>query len=366
MNRRKFLQSAGAVSATLAFPATRRLFALSASPGEAWRTFEVTTRVEVLKPAGTTYVWLPAAIGRETPFQKTLANVFHAEGGTVELVREKPQDALGIVTARFPEGVKPVVTLTCRAATRGYSVDLSAKPKAPKADPAELAYFKQPTKVVPVDGAVKITALEATQGATTDVEKARAIYDWIVVNTYRNPKTRGCGLGDIRFMLESKDLGGKCADLNALYVGLARAAGLPARHVYGLRVAPSQLGYKSLGLATDNATHGQHCRVEVWLADYGWVPVDPADVRKVVLEEPPGNLPIDNAMVQKARTRLFGSWEMNWMAYNYGHDVELPGSKGAPCNYFMYPQGETAEGRLDPFDADSFKYQITAKEITAA
>jgi transglutaminase-like putative cysteine protease len=365
MNRRTFLKSTGAISAGLALPATRRLFALSDGPGGAWRTFEVTTRVEVLKPSGTTFVWLPAAILRETPFQKTLANDFRADGGTVELVQRK-EDALGIVTAKFPEGVPPVVTLTCRVSTSGHAVDFSAKGKAPKADAAELDYYRRPTKVIPVDGAVRITALEATQGATTDIEKARAIYEWIVVNTYRNPKTRGCGVGDIKFMLESKDLGGKCADLNALYVGLARAAGLPARHIYGLRVAPSQLGFKSLGLATDNATKGQHCRVEVWLADYGWVPVDPADVRKVVLEEPPGNLPIDNEMVQKARKRLFGAWEMNWMAYNYGHDVELPGSKGAPCNYFMYPQGETAEGRLDPFDADSFRYQITTRELTAA
>ena len=73
----------------------------------------------------------------------------------------------------------------------------------------------------------------------SDLEKARAIYDWIVENTFRDPKTRGCGVGDIRFMLESKNLSGKCADLNALYVGLARAAGLPARDVYGVRVAPS-------------------------------------------------------------------------------------------------------------------------------
>jgi hypothetical protein len=52
----------------------------------------------------------------------------------------------------------------------------------------------------------------------------------------------------------------------------------------------------------------------VYLGDYGGVPVDPADVRKVVLEEPPGNLPLDDDMVKKARLRLFGSWEMNWMA----------------------------------------------------
>ena len=60
-------------------------------------------------------------------------------------------------------------------------------------------------------------------------------------------------------MLESKDLGGKCADLDALYVGLARAVGLPAHDVYGIRVAKSELGYKSLG-PSENVTKTQHCR----------------------------------------------------------------------------------------------------------
>src|SRR5204863_363510 len=125
-------------------------------------------------------------------------------------------------------------------------------------------------------------------GARPDIDKERAIYEWIVQNTWRNPKTRGCGRGDIRFMLESRDLGGKCADLNALYVGLARAAGLPARDVYGIRIARSEMGYQSLGASSGNVTRAQHCRAEVYLSSYGWVAVDPADVRKIVLEEPPG------------------------------------------------------------------------------
>src|SRR5260221_7839627 len=153
---------------------------------------------------------------------------------------------------------------------------------------------------MPTDGIVRATATEITKGSNTDVEKARAIYEWIVENTSRNPKTRGCGLGDIRFMLETKDFGGKCADLNALYVGLARAAGLPARDVYGIRVAKSEMGYKSLGTSSENITKAQHCRAEVYLTGHGWVPVDPADVRKVVLEEPPGNRPLDDDLVKKA------------------------------------------------------------------
>jgi transglutaminase-like putative cysteine protease len=164
-------------------------------------------------------------------------------------------------------------------------------------------------------------------------------------------------------MLESKDLGGKCADLNALYVGLARASGLPARDVYGIRTAKSAPGYESLGTASQNVTKAQHCRAEVHLAGFGWVPVDPADVRKVVLEEPPGNRPLNDDMVKNARARLFGSWEMNWIAYNFAHDVALPGSSGGPLGFLMYPQAETADGRLDCLDPDTFKYEITSEEI---
>jgi transglutaminase-like putative cysteine protease len=357
VNRRDFLRSVGAVSASAAF-------ADDAIPGS-WRRFEVTTRVEVLKPSGATRVWLPAALAIEAPFQKTLSNAFNADGGMARIVEGKA-DGLGIIAAEFPAGVKPVVTLTSRVATKNYVVDLSRPGKAAaKTDGAELEYFCRATKMLPTDGIVKTTAAEITSGARTDLAKARAIYEWIVDNTFRNPKTRGCGVGNIRFMLESKDLGGKCADLNALYVGLARAAGLPARDVYGIRIAKSELGYKSLGSSSENVTKAQHCRAEVYIDAYGWVPVDPADVRKVVLEEPPGNRPLDDAMVKKARERLFGSWEMNWMAYNFAHDVALPGSTGAPVGFLMYPQAETSDGRIDSLDPDNFKYEITSRETAA-
>ena len=362
MNRRDFMQTIGALSAGLALPGARQLLAETTAPA-GWRTFEVTTRIEVLKPSGTTLIWAPGALTIKTPFQRTLSNKFHAEGGSVHTVQSKA-DGLDIITAKFPDGAKPVLLITSRVATKNYAVDLSAPGKGLKASRADLEYFKRSTNLLPTDGIVKDTAMQITNGETTDVAKARAIYEWIVDNTARNPKTRGCGTGDIRFMLETKDLTGKCADLNALYVGLARAAGLPARDVYGIRVAKSELGYKSLGASSEKITKSQHCRAEVYLNDHGWVPVDPADVRKVVLEEPPGNRPLDDDMVKRARARLFGSWEMNWMAFNFAHDVALPGSNGKPVGFLMYPQAETANGRIDSLDADAFKYEITSHEIT--
>ena len=360
MNRRHFLQSSGAACAGLALTKSTSLFADTFATG--WRSFEVTTRVEVLKPNGATRIWVPAALVRDTPFQRTLSNKFAAEGGAAKLSKDK-LNALGIVSATYPANVKPAITLTSRVSLRNYAVDLSTPTKA-RVSQAELDYFLKPGKYIPTDGIVKETALKATAGANTDIEKARAIYEWVVENTFRDPKVKGCGRGDIRALLESGNLGGKCADLNALYVGMARSVGLPARDVYGVRVARSELGYKSLGVSTDKATKAQHCRAEVYLREHGWVPVDPADVRKVVLEEPPGNRPLSDEMVSATRKRLFGSWEMNWMAYNFAHDVELPGSSHQPLIYFMYPQAETSEGRVDPLDPDNFKYDITVKEIS--
>jgi transglutaminase-like putative cysteine protease len=364
MKRRDFLRSATAVSAGIALSKPGHLFASNSTPG-GWRTFEVTTRVEVLKSSGVTRIWVPAALIQPTAFQKTLSNTFEADGGSAKLLESKA-DALGIIAGEFPAGVRPLLTVRSTIATQDCAVDLAAAGHADKDSRADLEHFLRPTKLLPTDGVVKTKALEITKGAKSDVDKARAIYEWIVDNTFRNPKTRGCGTGDIRFMLESMDLGGKCADLNALYVGLARAAGLPARDVYGIRVAKSELGYKSLGASSEKITKAQHCRAEVYLNGHGWTPVDPADVRKVVLEEPPGNLPLTNDMVTRARARLFGSWEMNWMAYNFAHDVVLPGSTGSAVAFLMYPQAETPDGRLDSLDPDNFKYEITSKEISSA
>lgn len=362
MNRREFLSYAGGAAISAALSRVDWTAAQARTPA-GWRTFEVITRVEILKPSGLTRIWLPAAMPGKTRFQRTLANHFRTDGGTVKLA-ESGVDSLGMVVAEFPAGTKPEMMLTSRVATKDYAVNLSKPNKTGTVKRAELNYFLRPTRLIPTDEIVRSTANQITAGNRTDTEKARAIYEWIVENTFRNPKTRGCGSGDIRFMLETQDLGGKCADLNALYVGLARASGIPARDVYGIRVAKSELGYKSLGASTENVTKAQHCRAEVYLEDYGWVPVDPADVRKVMLEEPPGNRSLDDPMVKSARSRLFGSWEMNWMAYNFSHDVMLPGSKDGPLGFLMYPQAETADGRLDCLDPDNFKYEIEAREIS--
>jgi transglutaminase-like putative cysteine protease len=331
----------------------------------AWRTVEIATRLEIPAPAGRSEAWIPLPSITAQDWIRPIAYEWGVSSGSAMAQTVGRYGAKLLHVVWDENDARPIALVTNRIAIRDRFIDM-AKPRLPAAlSNEERELFLSPTTLIPTDGIVKETAQRIVSGAGSDVEKARRLYDWVVVNTFRDPKTRGCGEGDIANMLKSGNLGGKCADLNALFVGLARASGIPARDLYGIRVAPSRYGYKSLGANSTVITKAQHCRAEVYLTEWGWVPADPADVRKIVLEEPPGNLPLDDPKVAAARRTLFGAWETNWIAYNWGHDIALPGSDGKPLAFLMYPQAETAGRMRDCLDADTFRYVITSKEIRA-
>ena len=358
MDRRAFLKSGIALGAA-GLP-------WRAGAASEWRTYEVVTHIELAFPKGVSRLWLPLPMRADTGWHRTLGNAWSGNATRAEVVSDGKYGVPMLYAEWSHDAAVPKLELTSRVATREHTVDpAKSRPQAKPLSAADREFFTAPTEYIPTDGIVRKTAQGIVKGASGEVEKARAIYEWVVENTFRDAKVRGCGWGDIKSMLETGNLGGKCGDLNALFVGLARSVGVPARDVYGLRLAPSMHGYRSLGVGTPSVTRAQHCRAEFFAQGRGWIPVDPADVRKVALEEPPGNLPLGDSKVQAARRRLFGNWEMNWLAYNMGHDIVLPHSKGPKLPYLMYPNGETGGERLDQLDPDAFKYSMTAREIKA-
>lgn len=363
IDRRKMiaLTLSAPLAAPLATVAQERRFA--PQPGN-WRTFELTTRVEVAKPVGAARVWLPVP-SVDGEFQRSLESTWTGSAASARLTGDAKYGAR-MLAAEFAEGgATPVVELTSRVQTQSRSVDWSRK-VAVSEDAQTLRSWTEATELMPIDGIVRDTAREATKGAKTDFERVQRLFDWIVVNTHREPKVRGCGVGDIKAMLETGNLGGKCGDINALFVGLCRSVGVPARDVYGIRLVPSAFGYKELGGNPAKLQGAQHCRAEVWLKDFGWVAMDPADVGKVMrLETAEWIKDPAHPVVAPVKKALFGGWEGNWLAFNTAHDVGLPGSKsGKRLGFLMYPQAEDTRGRYDELDPDNFKYMITAREIT--
>jgi transglutaminase-like putative cysteine protease len=132
-----------------------------------------------------------------------------------------------------------------------------------------------------------------------------------------------------------------------VYLAVARASGIPARDVYGLRMASPKTG---------EITGDFHCWLEFYLPGTGWVPMDPADVRKAMLTE-------------KLELKDAGKWvEFFWggdnlfrIALNRGaRDMVLSDATEAePLTYFMYPYAEVNGEVKDFFSPTDFKYTVT-------
>ena len=218
-------------------------------------------------------------------------------------------------------------------------------------DSRDYALYLAATRLGPVNGEVKKLADKITAGKQGVLDKAKAVYDWTVENTYRNPNTRGCGLGDVYRLLQEP--GGKCTDISSIYVALARAAGVPARETFGIR-----MGKKS----TQDISTWQHCWAEFYLPGYGWVPVDPADVRKMMFVE---KLELDDQKTKEYREYFWGGIDPYRIRLSEGRDLVLnPPQYGEPVNYFMYPFAQVGETTIDWLDPKSFKYSIKYHQDT--
>ena len=291
-------------------------------------------------------LWVP--VPENTDYQRLLSVEVRTSASYYDIKRDKVYGT-PVLYAEFKDGsgIKELEVIF-DVEYQSRSTNLRKLPKSNHTLPEDVTLFLKPTEHVPTDGIVKEYADRIISGKKDDLEKVKAIYDWVVENTFRDPKILGCGTGDVKSMLETGYFGGKCTDINSLFVALCRASGIPAREVFGIRVAPSSLS-KGISSVNRDATKAQHCRAEFYLGQ--WVPVDPADVRKLILEE---NLSLSDPKVKKVREFLFGNWDAHWIAFNSARDfpLEPPLANGEKVNEFMYPLAEVNGKLID-------KYKLT-------
>ncbi|QWV99274.1 transglutaminase domain-containing protein [Geomonas nitrogeniifigens] len=329
---------------------TMLAFSLCLAPA-AWaksRTGQVTVEVDLSKQeAGKeTRLWIPYAV---SDTYQNVTDVKVSGDFASSAVYTDQANGTPMLYARWDKDAKSrklVYSFTVQREEVRIK-NLSAKEPAWNRD--DYAEYLKPTSMGPVDGEVKKLADSIVKGKTTVLDKAKAIYDWACENMYRDPATVGCGKGDVCELL--KKPGGKCTDISSVYIALARAAGVPAREVFGLR-----LGKK----AEEDVTTWQHCWVEFFLPGTGWVPVDPADVRKAMLVE---KLELKDAKTSEYREYFWGGIDPYRFKIASGRDLVLnPPQAGAPLNTFGYPYAEVGGKVLDWYDPKGFSYRINFKE----
>lgn len=267
---------------------------------------------------------------------------------TASAVYTDPVHGNPILFARWDKDAKSrTLTLAFHAARKEVRRD-KFPAKEGCFERADFQAYLKATRLGPITGEVKKLADEITKNKKTVQGKARAIYDWACRNMYRDPETIGCGLGDVKALL--KKPGGKCTDISSVYIALARAAGVPAREIFGLR-----LGKKP----GEDITTYQHCWAEFFLPGYGWVPVDPADVRKAMLVE---NLKLEDPKTQEYQKYFWGGIDPYRIKLATGRDVVLnPPQSGEPLNTFGYPYAQVGTATVNFYDPKTFKYQFTWK-----
>ena len=293
-----------------------------------------------------TKLWIPYAVSDQ---QQTVTDVKVSGDFASSAVYTDKANGTPILYAQWNKDAKSRSLVYSFTVQREEIQMKNLSGKEPAWNRADYADYLKPTSLGPVGGEVRKLADSIVKGKKTVLEKAKAVYDWTCENMYRDPATVGCGKGDVCELL--KKPGGKCTDISSVYVALARAAGVPAREVFGLR-----LGKK----AEEDITTWQHCWVEFFLPGTGWVPVDPADVRKAMLVE---KLELKDAKTRDYRDYFWGGIDPYRFKLASGRDLVLnPPQAGAPLNTFGYPYAEVGGEVLNWYEPKSFSYRITFQE----
>ena len=189
--------------------------------------------------------------------------------------------------------------------------------------------YRHADQLVPLDGLIQQIAKQESAGLSTEPEKVRAFYNYVVKSMRYNKDGTGWGRGDAIWACTNKR--GNCTDFHSLFIGMSRSQGIPARFHIGFPIPRD---------SASGAIAGYHCWAEYFDADRGWVPVDASEANKSGLTD-----------------AYFGTLPNDRIQFTTGRDLRLdPPQDGAPLNYFIYPYVE-ADGTVVKDVPASFRFE---------
>jgi transglutaminase-like putative cysteine protease len=178
----------------------------------------------------------------------------------------------------------------------------------------DLARFLQPDLLVPTDGEIAGRSANILSGAGGgNLERARLLYDHILSTMKYHKNGVGWGKGDALYACRVGS--GNCTDFHSLFIGMARAAGIPARFVMGFPLPTDE---------DEGQIPGYHCWAEFHDERLGWVPIDASEAWRR----------------PEQREFFYGGLDANRIEFTIGRDIPLmigDEAVGAVLNYSIYP-----------------------------
>lgn len=294
------------------------------------RTVEITynfTVADVPADAARIRIWVPVPLSND---HQQLHDVNFSNPWPCRMVQE-PEfgnrflifDVNGPSVAASHEAVFSVKFCVTRLAVRP---DESLHPVA--AD--KLSRYLAPDNLIPIDGKIAEEAQQVAGHLQNPRTQARLLYDHILDTVRYDKSGTGWGRGDALYACNVRR--GNCTDFHSLFIGQARALGIPARFIMGLLLPEDQ---------TEGVISGYHCWGEFYLPQTGWCPVDVAQASKF----------------PQKKEQCFCELDQHRVAFTVGRDIKLPESAAGPLNYVIYPHVE-----IDGWPYDNVRTSFSFKD----
>ncbi len=281
------------------------------------RTFEATytaTISNIPAGAGELSVWIPIPTTRAA---QTVSDVAIDSPYTWQRFKEREfGDEYAFARVPVPQTGEMVIRVHFRATRRVVNAE-----RVPNIRPSrsELRRALRADRKVTLSPRVRQLAEDITRGKTTTMERAQAIYQYVMTTMKYDKTIPGWGNGDTERACDIK--AGNCTDFHSLFMSLARSKSIPARFVIGFPL-PKQ---------AEGKIAGYHCWAEFYVQGKGWIPVDPSEASK-------SNDPT-------VRAFLFGNLAADRVEFTMGRDLVLKPAASEALNFFIYPRAE-ASGKV--------------------
>lgn len=187
---------------------------------------------------------------------------------------------------------------------------------------------------------VRAIVREQSKGSPDKTTLAKRLWEWVESNIPWRAEHEYCLIPSITEQaLRLRK--GDCGTAALVYISLCRCAGIPARWQSGWTTDPSDGG-------------NMHDWTEIWLDEYGWIPVDPSYGKKSHPDP-------------RVRDFYFGNLDPYRLIVNtdYGHELSPPmtGLRAEPLDF---QRGEVElDGRVLYFDEWDYEFSFTHEKAAA-